>query len=99
MQAQRKRKLSPNNMMVIFLKFITSKLKDKDSFKIGASGLKHKRVRLFFTIILSFISITFFALTDTMSAFKGSNDPSENAQVIIRNFKRKFRNDLKTRIP
>ena len=55
------------------LKFITSKLKDKDSFKIGASGLKHKRVRLFFTIILSFISITFFALTDTMSAFK-SND-------------------------
>lgn len=52
------------------LKFISSKLKNLDSLKIGASGLKHKRVRLFFTIILSFISITFFALTDTMSAFK-----------------------------
>lgn len=55
------------------LKFISSKLKERDSLKIGASGLKHKRVRLFFTIILSFVSITFFALTDTMSAFKSKD--------------------------
>lgn len=54
------------------LKFIASKLKDLDSMKIGASGLKHKRVRLFFTILLSFVSITFFALTDTMSAFRSN---------------------------
>lgn len=52
------------------LALISSKLKNADSLKIGASGLKHKRVRLFFTILLSFISIVFFALTDTLSAFK-----------------------------
>lgn len=55
------------------LKLIISKLKNLDSLKIGASGLKHKRVRLFFTILLSFISISFFALTDTMSAFKAGD--------------------------
>lgn len=51
------------------LKLIKSKLKNTDSFKIGASGLKHKRFRLFMTILLSFVSLSFFALTDTMSAF------------------------------
>lgn len=55
------------------LKFIVSKLKNVDSLKIGASSLKHKRVRLFFTILLSFVSIAFFALTDTMSAFQSDD--------------------------
>ncbi|MDY0100918.1 MAG: ATP-binding cassette domain-containing protein [Bacilli bacterium] len=55
------------------LKFIKSKLKNLDSFKIGASGLKHKRFRLFMTILLSFVSLSFFALTDTMSAFDAND--------------------------
>lgn len=51
------------------LKLIKSRLKFKDSFKMGASGLKTKKVRLFFTILLSAISLTLFGLADTMGSF------------------------------
>lgn len=62
------------------LKFISSKLKNIDSLKIGASGLKHKKVRLFFTILLSFIAVSFFALTDTLSAFNGNESHARTLQ-------------------
>lgn len=51
------------------LKLIRSRLKFKDSFKMGASGLKAKPVRLVFTIILSFIAFAMFGIVDTASAF------------------------------
>lgn len=51
------------------LKLIKSRLKFKDSFKMGASGLKAKPIRLFFTILLSFIAFCMFGLMDTASAF------------------------------
>ncbi|MDD3069026.1 MAG: ATP-binding cassette domain-containing protein [Bacilli bacterium] len=62
------------------LKFISSKLKNTDSLKIGASGLKYKKVRLFFTILLSFIAVSFFALTDTLSAFNGEESHARTLQ-------------------
>lgn len=62
------------------LKFISSKLKNIDSLKIGASGLKYKKVRLFFTILLSFIAVSFFALTDTLSAFNGNESHARTLQ-------------------
>ena len=50
-------------------KLIKSKLSLKNSFKIGASSLKHKKAKLIFTILLSFIAFTFFGLADTVAAY------------------------------
>lgn len=51
------------------LKLIKSRLKWKDSFKMGASSLKTKPVRLFFTILLSFIAFAIFGIVDTVGSF------------------------------
>lgn len=51
------------------LKLIKSKLKWKDSFKMGVSGLKTKPGKLIFTILLSLVAFTLFGLADTMSAY------------------------------
>ncbi len=48
---------------------IKSKLSLKNAFKIGASGLKHKKVRLVFTILLSFIAFALFGLADTIASY------------------------------
>ena len=50
-------------------KLIKSRLKFKDSFKMGASSLKHKKGKLAFTIILSFIAFAMFGLIDTLACF------------------------------
>lgn len=50
-------------------KLIKSKLPLKNAFKIGASGLKYKKIRLAFTILLSFVAFTLFALSDTFSSY------------------------------
>ncbi len=54
-------------------KLIKSKLPFKDSLKIGASGLKGKPFRLFFTIFLSMISFALFGLADTMGSYDKIN--------------------------
>lgn len=61
------------------LKLIRSRLKFKDSFKMGASSLKSKPVRLVFTILLSFIAFAMFGLVDTLAAFS----PVENTAKSI----------------
>jgi len=48
---------------------IKSRLSLKNAFKIGASGLKHKKVRLVFTIFLSFIAFALFGLADTVASY------------------------------
>ncbi|MDD3947278.1 MAG: ATP-binding cassette domain-containing protein [Clostridia bacterium] len=50
-------------------KLIKSRLPFKHSFKMGASSLKHKRIRLIITIFLSFIAFAMFGLADTVSAY------------------------------
>lgn len=50
-------------------KLIKSKLPFKNSFKIGASGLKYKKFRLVITIILSFVAFAMFALADTFGNY------------------------------
>ncbi len=50
-------------------KLIKSRLKYKDSLKMGASGLKTKKVRLFFTILLTTIALALFGLSDTIASF------------------------------
>lgn len=48
---------------------IKSKLPMKNAFKIGASGLKHKKFRLVITILLSCISLGLFGLADTFGSY------------------------------
>lgn len=50
-------------------KMIKSKLPFKMAFKMGASGLNHKKFRLLFTIILSLVAFTLFAVADSMAAY------------------------------
>lgn len=50
-------------------KLIKSKLPLKNAFKIGASGLKYKKIRLVFTILLSCIAFGLFGLSDTFGAY------------------------------
>lgn len=50
-------------------KLIKSRLKFKDSFKMGASALKTKVGKLVFTILLSFLAFAMFGIIDTLAAF------------------------------
>ena len=50
-------------------KLIRSRFKYWDSFKMGASGLKLKKVRLFFTVFLAAVALTFFGVADTAGSF------------------------------
>ncbi len=50
-------------------KLIKSKLPLKNAFKIGANGLKYKKIRLAVTILLSCISFGLFGLADTFAAY------------------------------
>ena len=50
-------------------KLIKSKLPLKYAFRMGANALKYKKVRLVFTILLSFIAFTLFGLADTCGSY------------------------------
>ena len=50
-------------------KLIKSRLPMKYAFKLGASGLKHKKFRLVMTILLSCIALGMFGLTDTFASY------------------------------
>lgn len=50
-------------------KMIKSKLPFKMAFRMGASGLNHKKFRLLFTILLSLVSFTLFAISDSMASY------------------------------
>ena len=50
-------------------KIIKSKLPFKDSFKLGIGSLKHKKVKLVFTILLTICTLLFLSVTDTLSSY------------------------------
>ena len=50
-------------------KLIKSKLPFKCAFRIGASGLKYKKVKLVFTVILSVVAFILFGLADTFASY------------------------------
>lgn len=50
-------------------KLIKSRLPMKNAFKIGASGLKYKKIKLVFTVFLSVVAFTLFGLADTFGAY------------------------------
>lgn len=52
---------------------IRSKLPFRYAFRMGASGLKHKKIRLTFTILLSCVAFGLFGLADTFGAYDHVN--------------------------
>ncbi|CCV63640.1 ABC transporter, permease/ATP-binding protein [Alteracholeplasma palmae J233] len=72
---------------------IKSRLPFKASLKMGASALKHKRIRLVFSIILASISLVLFGLADTMGSYnketatlKSMRDSNVNYLAFEKNF-------------
>lgn len=63
------------------LKLIRSKLKFKDSFKMGASALKSKVFKLVFTIFLSFFAFTIFGLVDTVSCWNRADSVAKAMEI------------------
>lgn len=61
-------------------KLIKGKFRLRDSVKMGASGLKYKKVRLFFTIFLSAIALAFFGLSNTLGSFSEKSCTYENVK-------------------
>ena len=59
------------------LKLIKSRLKGIDSFKMGASSLKHKVGKLIFTILLSFLAFTMFGVVDALSCWNRASSVYE----------------------
>jgi len=52
-------------------KLIKSKLSLKNAFRLGSGALKYKKIRLVFTVLLSFFAFTLFGLADTVAAYDG----------------------------
>lgn len=58
-------------------KTIKSKLPFKESFKLGIGSLKHKKVKLFFTIFLTIATLGFLSCADTLSNYDFSTNHAE----------------------
>ncbi len=50
-------------------RIIKSKLPLKESFKLGIGSLKHKKIKLCFTILLTIFSLLFLSIIDTLSSY------------------------------
>jgi|LGOV01.1.fsa_nt_gb ABC-type lipoprotein export system ATPase subunit len=65
---------------------IKSKLPNKNAFKMGKSSLKHKKVKLFFTLFLTIIALTLFGFADVMGSFsvaKASTNTFKNSDYSL----------------
>jgi len=47
-----------------------SKLHIRDSLKLGFNSLKHKKIKLFFTVLLTSFALLFLSLTDSLYSYK-----------------------------
>lgn len=63
-------------------KIIKSKLPIKESFKLGIGSLKHKKIKLFFTIILTICALGFFSCADTLSSYDINK---QHADILTKN--------------
>lgn len=87
-------------------KFIKSKLPMSHAFKMGASGLKTKPIRLIFTILLSVVAFLMFGVVSTFTfydpnysiseALKESNYPSITLSKYYKVMYQNYKVDLET---
>ncbi|MDO4316598.1 MAG: ATP-binding cassette domain-containing protein [Lachnospiraceae bacterium] len=76
---------------------IKSKLPMKKAFAMGASSLKYKKLRLFFTILLSVVSFTLFAFADTCGSFNFEQslmDSLQDSEVKYAAFEKVVRQNM-----
>ncbi len=81
-------------------RLIKSKLSLKNAFKLGSSGLKHKKFRLVFTILLSFIAFSLFGLADVIASYNSMTtctnslmDSGIDYASFVKEIKRKYGED------
>ena len=65
-------------------KFIRSHMPFSRSFKMGASGLKTKPIRLIFTILLSVVSFTMFGIASTLMLYDSAYSLSDALKSVDR---------------
>lgn len=53
---------------------VKSHLPIKRGFKLGLGSLKHKKIKLFFTVLLTVITLGFFSCTDTLSDYSANRE-------------------------
>lgn len=58
-----------NNSNVETYQTVKSKLPIKESIKLGLGSLRHKKIKLCFTILLVLISLLFLSMIDTLSSY------------------------------
>jgi len=75
-------------------KFIRSRMPFARAFKMGASGLKTKPVRLVFTIFLSVVSMTLFGVASTLMLYNpsyslavGMENLDRTSEAIVKNYR------------
>ena len=75
-------------------KFIRSHMPFSRSFKMGASSLKTKPIRLFFTILLSVVSFTMFGVATTLmfynpsySVYKALEGTTRKSETLVKSYK------------
>lgn len=75
-------------------KFIRSRMPFSRAFKMGASGLKTKPVRLVFTIFLSVVSMTLFGVASTLMLYNpsyslavGMENLDRTSEAIVKNYR------------
>ncbi|MCR5553322.1 MAG: ABC transporter ATP-binding protein, partial [bacterium] len=67
------------------LRLIKSKLKFSDSFKIGASALKYKVGKLFFTILLAVFAFTCFGIIDAFASWNRADSVNQAVSLTKQN--------------
>ena len=92
------KEVKENNNLKNTYKTIKSHLPFKESFKLGIGSLKHKKIKLLFTIILIVATLGFLSCTDTLSSYNFSVAHSKllaekNEQFIQIEKKHIFNND------
>lgn len=79
---------------------VKSHLPLKRGFKLGIGSLKHKKMKLFFTILLTVITLGFLSCTDTLTGYNADREhskklASENEEFIqIESYKTVDRGDF-----
>jgi len=63
------KEVKENNNLKNTYKTIKSHLPFKESFKLGIGSLKHKKIKLIFTIFLTIATLGFLSCTDTLSSY------------------------------
>lgn len=75
---------------------IKSRLPMKSAFKIGANGLKYKKIRLVVTILLSCIAFGLFGMADTLGSYDHVNVCANSildSDINYASFSKAFRRD------